>query len=256
MYEMSNDAKRDPVAEAVEDVNASIWLRPEPRSRRPSHTRADIARAALEIADAEGFDAVSMRRVAQRLGAGTMTLYHYVRNKDELVSLMFNAVMGEVLIPEGELASGWRTAMAQIGTSSREAFRRHRWALDRLEDGLPGPNMMRHFEQSLQALGDLDVSGEQKLELIGQVDDYVFGYALREAQELDEHERGWTPETIDFFQHMLDSGEYPAIEAVLGSDVDEGIDRVTEFMLREGRFERGLERLLDGIESSLAEDGT
>jgi AcrR family transcriptional regulator len=57
-----------------------IWLREEPNARRPSHTRAEIAAAALAIADAEGFDAVSMRRVAEKLGAGTMTLYHYVAN--------------------------------------------------------------------------------------------------------------------------------------------------------------------------------
>src|SRR5262245_11406058 len=71
-----------------EQVAQLIWFRQEPASRRPAHTRADIARAALEIADTQGFDAVSMRRVAERLGAGTMTLYHYVRNKEELVALM------------------------------------------------------------------------------------------------------------------------------------------------------------------------
>ena len=72
---------------------ALIWLREEPRGRRASHTRAEIARAAVEIADGEGFDAVSMRRVARQLGAGTMTLYHYVRNKDELITLMADEVM-------------------------------------------------------------------------------------------------------------------------------------------------------------------
>ena len=88
---------------AVDDVEPMVWFRQEPASRRPAHTRADIARAAIEIADSEGFDAVSMRRVAQRLGAGTMTLYHYVRNKDELITLMSDAVMAEVVVPEGEL---------------------------------------------------------------------------------------------------------------------------------------------------------
>src|SRR5215207_5547112 len=65
-----------------------IWARPEPGERRPAHTREKIAETAIAIADAEGFEAVSMRRIAAELGAGTMTLYHYVRTKDELVALM------------------------------------------------------------------------------------------------------------------------------------------------------------------------
>ncbi len=236
------------------DEAASIWLRPEPSSRKPSHTRAEIAAAALQIADAEGFDAVSMRRVAQQLGAGTMTLYHYVRNKDELVTLMFDAVMAEVLIPEEELTGGWRRAIERIAVRSREAFGRHGWSLERLGDGRPGPNGMRHFEQSLAAIADLDLPPYEKFELIGLIDDYVFGYSLREAEELVEHERGWAPETLDFFQRQLDSGDFPLIRDFLGADVDAGIKRVVEYVGRPGRFERGLERLLDGIEAHVASE--
>ena len=240
----------------AEDEAASIWLRPEPSSRRSSHTRTEIAAAALAIADAEGFDAVSMRRVAQQLGAGTMTLYHYVRNKDELVTLMFDAVMAEVLIPEEELTGGWRRAIERIAIRSREAFGRHGWSLERLGDGRPGPNGMRHFEQSLAAIADLDLPPYEKFELIGLIDDYVFGYSLREAEELTEHERGWAPETLDFFQRQLDSGGFPLIRDFLGPDVDVGIKRVVDYVSRPGRFERGLERLLDGIEAHVAGQGT
>jgi AcrR family transcriptional regulator len=221
------------------------------RPRRPSHTRAEIAAAALGIADAEGFDAVSMRRVAQKLGAGTMTLYHYVANKDELVTLMVDGVMGELLVPEEELAPDWRTALTQIATRTRGAFLAHRWTLERLGDGRPGPNAMRHFEQSLRAVSSLEIHQEAVFELIGQLDDYVFGYALREAQEQEEHERGWPPEVVDFFQREIDSGDYPLIREFLGDDADAGIERVVELMSKEGRFERGLERLLDGIEAGL-----
>src|SRR5262249_21982259 len=90
---------------------APIWARPEPGSRRPRFTREQIAAAALAIADAEGMEAVSMRRVAADLGAGTMTLYHYVRTKDELIALMDDAIVGEVLLPDDELPRGWRAAM-------------------------------------------------------------------------------------------------------------------------------------------------
>src|SRR6185436_15098966 len=97
----------------------SIWERPEPGARRPRYTREQIARTALAIADAEGFEAVSMRRVASELGAGTMTLYHYVRNKDELIELMDDAMMSELIVPDDEMPSDWREALTAIARRSR-----------------------------------------------------------------------------------------------------------------------------------------
>jgi len=230
---------------------ALIWFREEPAARRPSHSRADIARAAIEIADSEGFEAVSMRRVAQRLGAGTMTLYHYVRNKDELITLMSDTIMGEILVPEGELSEDWRTALTQIATRTRQVFADHRWIFERFGDGRPGPNGMRHFEQSLAAVASLGLDRDETFELIGQVDDYVFGYALREVQELEEHERGWPPEVADFLQREIDTGNYPLIGEIFGEDANAGIEEVIDLITKEGRFDRGLKRLLDGIEANL-----
>jgi AcrR family transcriptional regulator len=235
------------------EVEPMVWFRQEPASRRPAHTRADIARAAIEIADSEGFDAVSMRRVAQRLGAGTMTLYHYVRNKDELITLIGDLVMAEVVVPEGELSDHWRTALTQIATRSREAFAAHHWVFELMGgDGPPGPNGMRHFEQSLQAVASLGLDKKQTFEVIGQIDDYVFGYALREVQEAEEHERGWTPAMADFFKRELATGAYPLISGFFGGDLDGSFELIVEFMSEEGRFDRGLSRLLDGIEAEFA----
>jgi AcrR family transcriptional regulator len=238
-------------APGAEDVEPLIWFRQEPTSRRPAHSRADIARAAMEIADTEGFDAVSMRRVAQRLGAGTMTLYHYVRNKDELITLMSDAVMAEVVVPEGELAEDWHTALTQIATRTHDAFSAHHWIFERMGDGQPGPSGMRHFEQSLRAVAPLGLSRNETFELISLVDDYVFGYSLREVQEREEHERGWPPEVVDFFKRELASGQYPLISDVFGEEIDSSFDAVFEFLNQPGRFERGLNRLLDGIEAGL-----
>jgi AcrR family transcriptional regulator len=233
----------------ADEVEPMVWLRQEPTSRRAAHSRADIARAALEIADSEGFDAVSMRRVAQRLGAGTMTLYHYVRNKGELVTLMSDAVMADIVVPEGELSDHWRTALSQIGNRTRDAFAAHHWIFERMGDAGPGPHGMRHFEQSLQAVASLDLDKEQTFEVIGQIDDYVFGYALREVQEAEEHERGWTPEVVDFFRRELETGAYPLIRDFFGEDFDTSFELVVEFMSKPDRFQRGLDRLLDGIEA-------
>jgi AcrR family transcriptional regulator len=238
-----------PDRDASAEVEPMVWFRQEPVSRRPAHTRADIARAAVAIADSEGFDAVSMRRVAQRLGAGTMTLYHYVRNKDELVTLMNDQVMEEVVVPEGELSDHWRTALTQIATRTRTAFAAHHWIFERMGDATPGPNGMRHFEQSLRAVASLGIDKEQTFEVIGQIDDYVFGYALREVQEAEEHERGWPPEVIDFFKRELATGDYPLISDFFGTDFDASFELIVEFMAQGNRFDRGLARLLDGIEA-------
>ncbi len=233
-----------------EAAEPMIWFRQEPASRRPAHTRADIARAALEIADSEGFEAVSMRKVAQRLGAGTMTLYHYVRNKNELIALMSDAVMAEVVVPEGELSTDWREALTQIANRSHEAFRAHHWVFQKMgDDGVPGPNGMRHFEQSLQAVVGLGLEREQTFEVIGQIDDYVFGYSLREVQEREEQEHGWTPATVDFFKRELATGAYPLIAEFFGDDFEAAFEEAMEFVADEGRFHRGLARLLDGIEA-------
>jgi AcrR family transcriptional regulator len=245
------------VARAIErtgeDAEPLIWFRDEPASRKPAHTRADIARAALEIADSQGFDAVSMRRVAERLGAGTMTLYHYVRNKGELIALMTDAVMAEVVVPEGELADDWRTALTQIANRSHDAFKAHHWVFQRMgEDGVPGPHGMLHFEQSLQAVTGLGLSREQTFEVIGQVDDYVFGYSLREVQEAAEQEHGWSPAVQDFFKRELATGQYPLISEFFGTDFEDAFEEAMEFIGDEGRFHRGLKRLLDGIEAEFA----
>src|SRR3569833_533110 len=126
-----------------------IWLRPPPGQRPGRLTRDKISAAALSIADAEGFEAVSMRRIAARLGVSTMSLYYYVRTKADLVALMDDALMGEILVPEGQLPGGWREAISAIARRTRDVFARHPWALLSMQGAPPGPNAMRHFEQSL-----------------------------------------------------------------------------------------------------------
>src|SRR5437868_3965215 len=95
----------------------------------PALGSASVVRIRIAVADSEGFEAVSMRRVALELGAGTMTLYPYVRTKAELLDLMDDAIMGEVLVPDGELSPNWREALTEIALLSRAAFSRHPWAL-------------------------------------------------------------------------------------------------------------------------------
>ena len=241
----------------VSSARDPIWARPGPGERRPAYTREQIAAVAMRIADAEGTDAVTMRRVAAELGAGTMTLYHYVANKQELLALMDDAMMGELLVPDDELADDWREGLAQIARRSYAVFKRHPWLVEHLGDeddpGPGGPNAMRHFEQSLKVAAGAGLGLEERVEIVGLVDDYVFGHVLR-ARELTrgpEREQAHIAAMLEYIEAQLATGEYPQMAELAGDDVRASFERLAAVGADEGRFERGLQRLLDGIELDL-----
>ena len=227
-----------------------IWTRIEPGSRRPRFTREQIAAAAVRIADAEGSDALSMRRIAAELDAGTMTLYHYVRTKDELLSLVTDAVMGEVVLPPDEaLPDNWRAAVTVIANRSREVLERHPWMFDITDDPAIGPNSVRHFDQTLQAVSSLPIDLEGKLELVAAIDEYVFGYCLHQRNNV--HAGSDVDEgMVDYVLGLLDTGEYPALtELSTGAGLAEAWTQIEGCMRDRSRFDRSLDRLLDGFEA-------
>jgi AcrR family transcriptional regulator len=231
--------------------NLPIWARPEPGTRRPRFSREQIAAAALVIADTEGFAAVSMRRVATALGAGTMTLYHYVRTKDDLVALMDDALMGEALVPDGEMPSLWRPAITLVSHRTRAAIIRHPWALVSLRDAQSGPNAMMHFEQSLQAVANTGLSLWDRIELLAIVDDYVHGHLLR-AEEIHTRTESApgqpTDEIMDFAKAQLDTGRFPESKVMFEESQRSGswLEMLSEEATM-ARFDRGLQALLDGL---------
>lgn len=234
-----------------------IWSRPEPGERRPRFSRQQIAATALAIADAEGFEAVSMRRIAGELGAGTMTLYYYVRNKEELVALMDDAHMAEALVPEGELPEDWRQALTVIARRTRAALMRHRWALQALQAAQFGPNAMRHFEQSLAALAQTPLDAATKFAVLAVVDDYVFGNVLRAGELFARRQaaRDMPQEEVAaimaYAMSEIRTGRYPHTQALLGDTRPGETPRPEE--VPAGRFDadavfdQGLEALLDGL---------
>ena len=232
---------------------ALIWTRPEPGTRRPKFTRDQIASTALAIADDEGFAAVSMRRVASELGAGTMTLYYYVRTKDELVALMDDALMGEVLVPDGELPSHWYDALALVAERTWDVLRRHPWALHSLQGAPHGPNAMRHFEQSLAAVAGTGLDAPAKFALLGIVDDYVRGNALSSAETgavlmSDEAAEA----AVRFGEARLATGDFPHTLALFGErDPREAFRELVGDGSERDRFRRGLSVILHGAASRM-----
>ena len=231
-----------------------IWARPEPGTRRPRHTRAQIAETALAIADAEGIEAVSMRRVANELGAGTMTLYHYVRSKHDLVALMEDAVMAELLVPGDELPGGWREALTAIARRTRQTFIRHPWAIGGMSGSGMSPHAMHHFEQSLAAVAGTGLGPEARLELIAMVDDYVAGFALKTDLEpgLESVPPAAAEAVAAYIDEQLATGAYPHTRALLGDgDRFKALTGMAAASSDDERFERGLARLLDGVAMEL-----
>ncbi len=228
-----------------------IWAEPAPGERKPRFTRAQIAAVALEIADREGFAAVSMRRIADELGAGTMTLYHYVRTRDDLLALMQDVIMGSMLIPPGELPEGWRAAVQRVALGSYRALIRHPWALDAFRGARFGPNGMRHFEQSLAAVANAPFDLQGKMDVLGIVDDYVFGHVLRATERHSEFTDGKPAKAmLTFAAKMMATGEFPQTEKLLGGDgASAAWTKIATFMNDPDRFQRGLDALLDGLEA-------
>jgi AcrR family transcriptional regulator len=237
-----------------------IWARPEPTGRRAPRSRDDIARAAIAVADAEGIDAVSMRRVAAELGLGTMSLYHYLNSKDELLDLMSDGIMGGQLVDEAELAKGWRAGLTAIANATRSNFLRHPWMGDAMRprpSSVPGPNAVRHIEQSLAAVADTGLDARGQMDLIAVVDDYVIGYVIRSLRFAEEEENApgeeWLKQMFDHMRERIEGGDYPHLQQALVANRAEG--RTDEELARmatdERRFERGLEHILDGIEVEL-----
>jgi AcrR family transcriptional regulator len=228
-----------------------VWLRPQSVRRERRQLGPDeITAAALAIADAEGPDAVSMRRVAARLNSGTMTLYSYVQSKEELLDLMLDAVMAEIVIP-GELPDDWRDALREIARRSRAAYLRHPW-LVALAGSRPrvGPNAIRHVEQSLAAVAALGLDNAGILGVIAAVDDYAIGHVYREisleqatgARHGDTQQ--WREAYGPYIERMLEQGGFPHLERIYRSDFK-------EMATDPGRFDRGLDWLLAGIAASI-----
>ncbi|MCU1457232.1 MAG: putative tetR-family regulatory protein [Actinomycetia bacterium] len=248
-------AKAEVLARVAEGLGTlDLWTRTEPAARRPRLNREAIAATAARIADTEGFDALSMRRLAAELDAGTMTLYHYVRTKDELLALVVDFVMGELLYPPDEpMPSDWREALTGIAGRTRAALERHPWIIDITDDPPLGPNSVRHFDQTMQAVASLDLPPADRFDIVTAVDEYVFGYCLHHRNfESSSTEIARGGEMIAYVNGLVETGDYPQL-ALLAEQygLEEAWRQIAEHLANPDRFDRNLRRLLDGIEADL-----
>ncbi|HEY2700454.1 MAG TPA: TetR/AcrR family transcriptional regulator [Pseudonocardiaceae bacterium] len=230
-----------------------IWARPTRGARgpQPTHTREDLTAAAVRLADAEGIDAVTIRRVAAELGAAPTALYRYVSRKDELFELMMDAVAGEADPPEH--SGDWRADLRLLAEHHRATALRHPW-LAQVAPGRAtlGPNTLRWLEFSSGVFDGHPLSADEILLNLDMVTAFIGGHVLQELGEVDiarrtgvDHER-WLAAQGAYGESIITGGEYPFLTRIMiEAQAPHAHDRL------ERNFRLGLERILDGIATGL-----
>jgi AcrR family transcriptional regulator len=211
---------------------------------RPRLTLEAIVDRAVAVADAEGLDAVSMRRVATELGVGTMSLYRYLPGKAELLDLMLERV--SALDEDARLDDDWREAMRAMGTGLWRLYTEHPW-LPLVDQTRPllGPNALRGFDLAVGALSGTGMRDQEKVAVIMMIDSFAQSVA-RSANGIAAAERLTGVSNEEFWKAQepvlvaaMETGDYPHVAAL----DEDGFE-----MPGQQFFEFGLQRILDGIE--------
>ncbi|MFD4422856.1 TetR/AcrR family transcriptional regulator [Agromyces sp. NPDC058484] len=228
----------------------------EPSGSRGPKQRASVdgvVDAAIEIADDEGIDVLSMRRIAERLGMKTMSVYTYVPGKAELIDLMVDRVAGEQPLPE--LGGSLRERLEQIARLAWNEYLRHPWLLS-IDTSRPplGPNVSDRWEWSLRAidglgLSDLDMDHVVTL-LVGFVTGPARAYvdAERLHRTVAETDVEWWERNAPILEEIMDAERYPVSGRVGQAAGEEYASAGSP----ERAFEFGLARVIDGIEAYVA----
>lgn len=232
---------------------------PAPRSRGPKQalTVDRIVSAGIEIADASGLEAVSMRRVADRLGVGTMSLYTYVPSKVELVDVMFDRAIGSVTY--APVTGGWRAQLTAIAWGAWELYLRHPWLLQVMAMSRPplGPNSIADYDRQLRAVDGIGLSELEMDSVVSMVGVYVQGSAraaaeaAASARETGQTDAEWWAAYAPLLEKVFDAEKYPVaarVGAVAGETYQSAYDA------RHG-FEFGLARILDGVAALIESRG-
>jgi AcrR family transcriptional regulator len=252
-------AASDRDARAHRKVRQYVEQEQPPRGRgrnrlRPALSRAEIVDAAIAMADAEGADAVSMRRIAQVLRAGPMSLYWHVVNKEHLLDLMLDALDGEVEVPDP--SGDWRADLQRLARLRRAMLHRHLWAMEFMGGRPPlGPNTLLNLEHSLAIFDGLGLDVATSMRALETVLTYVLGAALREMREMrgqrvqeqaDIAAEEWEPQRAAWRDRLAADGRFTGVVRF----VDERIDPDAA-ETRDERFEFGLDCVLNGLAASL-----
>jgi len=215
-------------------------------------SRERVLRTAVALAARDGIESLTMRKLADELGAGAMSLYHYVPNKEELLDGMVDIVFGEIELPSTDV--DWKTAMRRRAISTREVLNRHRWAVGLMESrAMPGPASFRLHDAVLGCLREGGFSIEMTIQAYSVQDAYIYGFALQEKTiPFESAEEGAAVAQEQVRQFAEDAAEresagladeFPYLaEVVAGHVAEVGYDFAAA-------FEYGLDLILDALEA-------
>jgi AcrR family transcriptional regulator len=199
-------------------------------------------KAAVALADAGGFESLSMRTLAEELDTAPMSLYRHVANKEDLLDGMIDIVFGEMYVPA--IGGDWKTELRERGISARAALLRHRWAIGRMEDRMhPGPASGQHHNATMGCLREAGFPFRDAVHAYSALDSYTYGFTLQEKTSPFE-----TPqESAEMAKTTV--GEmgavYPYLAEVVVEFAKDGYDYSEE-------FEFGVDLILDGLERFLS----
>lgn len=210
-----------------------------------------IVRTAIDIADAEGLSALSMRGVAARLGVAAMSPYRYVPSKDDLVLLMADAAFGDETYP-ADVPEGWRSRVELVARTLWTLYRRHPWLaqLGSLTRPLLVPSLMVHGERVLSALDGHGLDPTTLFDIHVLIYSHVQGLAVHLEWEAHaeastgQSEDQWMDSRASAVQELMESGRFPTFTKVVGAFGSDGYD-----LRLDALFESGLTALLDGLTS-------
>lgn len=231
-----------------------LW-RPQTDEPDARISTSRIVQAGIELADTEGAEAVSMRRVAARLGAAAMSLYTHVPDKAALVALMSDRVLLRMAVTEPPFGVGWRDRLRLVAGDNRTLLLRHPWLL-RLQPAPPpvGPGLMAKYEWELSAFRGLGLSAVETDSCLTLLLQFVRAAAgedaaarSRAAQRAAEGQRWWSVVGPVLSRHLSED-EYP-LATRIGGEAGEVAGRAGA---AGHPYEFGLERVLDGIAALVA----
>ncbi|MFI6791322.1 TetR/AcrR family transcriptional regulator [Nonomuraea sp. NPDC050383] len=236
----------------ADEEATSIWMQPEEHERtgpgrRPGYSREQITRTAVRIADAEGVEAATMRRIAGELGTGAMSLYRYVPRRDDLFDLMIDLATGEIELPDGP-SGDWRGDLTLLARQIRAIGLRHPWLIALLTSRPTlGPQLLRVHEFALSAFNGTGLDIDDMTGFVGMLNDYIHSAIRREIGWLEEARRtGLDPERWKrdymgpYVRQVVESGAFPLFNRSV-------LDSRTAHLAPEERFHHGLDRILDAI---------
>ena len=210
------------------------------RSRAPL-SRERILRAAIDLADEDGIEALTMRRLGRRLDVEAMSLYNHVADKDDIIDGMVELVAAEFEVPDG--AAGWRSSIRGSAISVHEVLFRHPWASRAMESRVrSGPVRLRLLDALVGVLAGAGFPMPIVIRTLVAVDAHTYGFTLQEqAWPFPSDE---APELAAALADDLPADAYPNVASLLGFVTTTRAGALVD-------FEFGLDSLLDGLERRL-----